>query len=127
MAVASAGSLASTESKILLPTDTPDELGFWIMLYNPVLPIDKSTYQLKLEGLIDKPLEMSLDQLTTWNGFRFGELMEDVKPSPRVKAVRFDSTDSLFEYMSMEEMQDPKIMHGVGQGNALKKWSIPFA
>ncbi len=135
MAVASAGSLASTESRILLPTDTPDELGFRIMWYNPVLPIDKSTYQLKLEGLIDKPLEMSLDQLraypqqeqssrlkcvqcwssrTTWNGFRFGELMEDVKPSPKVKAVRFDSSDGWFEYMSMEEMQDPKVMLCLG-------------
>ena len=40
--------------------------------------------------------------------------MEDVKPSPKVKAVRFDSSDGWFEYMSMEEMQDPRVMLCLG-------------
>ena len=89
------------ESKILLPTDTPDEYGFRIMWYNPVPPIDQANYRLKVSGLVEKPLELSMDELralpqvsqnsrmkcvqcwssrATWGGFRFEPFLDRVKP-----------------------------------------------
>lgn len=116
---------------MLLPTDTPDEFGFRIMWYNPVPAIDKSSYRLQVEGLVERPREFALNELqaypqetqstrlkcvqcwsarTTWGGFRFGELLEDVKPQPAAKAVRIDCWDRWYEYMSLEEMAESGVM-----------------
>src|SRR5690242_13836133 len=87
---------ADEKSKLLLPTDTADELGFRLMWYNPVPPIDPSAYRLAVRGLVEKPQSLSVDELrrmpretqntrmkcvqcwssrTTWGGFRFGHLL----------------------------------------------------
>lgn len=130
---AAAGEAAAdpNESKILLPTDTPDEYGFRIMWYNPVPPIDKSTYRLKVTGLVEKPLELSVDELrelpqvsqnsrmkcvqcwssrTTWGGFRFQPFLDRVKPKKEARAIRLDCADKWYEYMSMEEMLSPRVL-----------------
>jgi methionine sulfoxide reductase catalytic subunit len=119
------------ESKILLPTDTPDRYGFRIMWYNPVAPIDKPNYRLKVNGLVEKPLELSMDELrelpqvsqnsrmkcvqcwssrATWGGFRFEPFLDRVKPKKTARAVRFDCADKWYEYMSMEEMLSPRVL-----------------
>jgi methionine sulfoxide reductase catalytic subunit len=130
---AAAGEAAASpdESKILLPTDTPDEYGFRIMWYNPVAPIDKATYRLKVGGLVEKPLELSVDELrelpqvsqnsrmkcvqcwssrTTWGGFRFEPFLDRVKPKEEARAIRIDCADKWYEYMSMEEMLSPRVL-----------------
>lgn len=125
------GARAASEGRILLPTDTPDELGFRIMWYNPVPPIDKNTYRLEIGGLVEKPQRLDLDRLlsyprveqstrlkcvqcwsarTTWGGFRFDELLEDVKPLAKAKSVRIDCADKWYEYMSLDEMAEPGVM-----------------
>src|SRR5262249_10292674 len=102
---------ADRKGKLLLPTDEPDEFGFRLMWYNPVLPLDAAGYQLKIHGLIEKPRAFSLAQLrslpqetqnarmkcvqcwsarTTWGGFRFGHLVEAVKPLRSARAVKID-------------------------------------
>ena len=117
--------------RMLLPTDTPDELGFRIMWYNPLPPIDKASYRLEVGGMVDKPQRFSLDRLraypraeqssrlkcvqcwssrTTWAGFRFNQLVEEVKPRAGATAVRIDCADKWFEYMSLEEMAEPGVM-----------------
>src|SRR5450631_1426591 len=95
-AAASAAALqADTKSKLLLPSDDPDEHGFRLMWYNPVAPIDQSTYKLMVSGLIEKPQSIPLAALrklhqetqssrmkcvqcwssrTSWAGFRAGSL-----------------------------------------------------
>lgn len=119
------------ESKILLPTDTPDEYGFRIMWYNPVPPIDKASYRLKVSGLVERPLELSLDELralpqvsqnsrmkcvqcwssrTTWGGFRFQPFLDLVKPKKEARAIRLDCADKWYEYMSMEEMLSARVL-----------------
>ncbi len=121
----------ATARRVLLPTDTPDELGFRIMWYNPVPPIDKESYRLAVGGLVESPAELTVTQLrtfptveqssrlkcvqcwsarTTWGGFRFGELVERVKPSAAATAVRIDCADKWYEYMSLEEMAEPNVM-----------------
>ena len=51
---------------MLLPTDTPDELGFRIMWYNPVPPIDKESYRLEVGGMVEKPLVLAVSDLRAY-------------------------------------------------------------
>ncbi len=131
---AAAGGTATASAqraRLLLPTDTPDELGFRIMWYNPVPPIDQRTYRLEVGGLVERPVRYSLEELkgfptveqssrlkcvqcwsarTTWGGFRFGELLERVNPLAKASAVRIDCADKWYEYMSLEEMTAAGVM-----------------
>ena len=119
------------EPKLLLPSDTPDENGFRIMWYNPVPPIDQKTYRLKISGLVEKPVEMTIDELrsfpqetqssrlkcvqcwsarATWGGFRFQHLLDLVKPSETARAIRIDSADKWYDHMSLQEMLSPRTL-----------------
>ena len=130
-AVAAGRAGAASDGRVLLPTDTPDELGFRVMWYNPVPPIDKGSYRLEVGGLVERRLRLGLDGLraypkveqstrmkcvqcwsarTTWGGFRFGELVEDAKPLRGATAVRIDCADKWYEYMSLAEMAEPGVM-----------------
>ncbi len=130
-AAAASASSAAADDKILMPTDDPDRYGFRIMWYNPPTPIDKANYRLQVVGLVDRPQRISLDRLNsytqveqnsrmkcvqcwsgraTWGGFRFAEFLEDVKPLASAKAVRFDCHDKWYEYMSLEEMANPRVL-----------------
>ncbi len=130
-AASGAGVRGADRSRMLLPTDTPDELGFRVMWYNPVAPIDKATYKLEIGGMVERPQELTVEHLqqfpqeeqssrlkcvqcwsarTTWGGFRFPELAEQVKPLAGATAVRIDSADKWYEYMSLDEMNDPGVM-----------------
>ena len=131
LAAAAAASAARADDKVLLPTDDPDRYGFRIMWYSPPTPIDKAGYHLEVGGLVEKPQRISLARLNaytqveqnsrmkcvqcwsgraTWGGFRFSELIEDVKPSAKATAVRFDCHDKWYEYMSLEEMANPRVL-----------------
>src|SRR5260370_412015 len=101
------------------------------MWYNPVPPIDAARYQLKVGGLVEKPQSFSLAQLrsfpqesqnsrmkcvqcwssrTTWGGFRFGHLLENVKPLKTAKAVRVDCADKWYEYFTLEDLLSPRVL-----------------
>lgn len=118
-------------AKLLLPSDQPDELGFRLMWYNPVPPIDLATYRLKISGLVEKPITLTLSELhkfpfekqssrmkcvqcwsarTGWGGFRFGHLLELAKPKNAAKAVRFDCADKWYEYFSLEDLAKPRVL-----------------
>jgi len=130
-AAAASAAVARGDEKILLPTDDPDRYGFRIMWYNPPTAIDKENYRLEIGGLVEKPQQLSIERLNgysqveqnsrmkcvqcwsgraTWGGFRFGDLLEDVKPSAKAKAIRFDCHDKWYEYMSLEEMSSPRVL-----------------
>src|SRR6266852_1949034 len=144
IALASATAVAAGDekSKLLLPSDKPDEYGFRLMWYNPVPPIDQRTYQLKISGLVDKPLALPLDQLrqfpretqnsrmkcvqcwsgrATWGGFRFGHLVEMAKPKKSAKAVRIECADKWYEYFALQDLLSPRVMF------ALEMASKPLA
>jgi len=124
-AAAAATKLRATDEtrKLLLPSDEPDEFGFRLMWYNPVAPIDAAQYQLTIHGLVEKPQSFSLAQLrrlpqeaqntrmkcvqcwssrAVWGGFRFGHLLESVKPLRTAKAVRLD--------FSVEDLLKPRVL-----------------
>jgi DMSO/TMAO reductase YedYZ molybdopterin-dependent catalytic subunit len=128
---APAVALADTNQKLLLPSDQPDEYGFRLMWYNPVPPIDQARWRLEVKGLVDKPRSVTLSELralphveqnsrmkcvqcwsarATWGGFRFFSLVDLVKPQQRAKAIRIDCADKWYEYMSLEEMANPRVL-----------------
>lgn len=119
------------QPKLLLPSDEPDELGFRLMWYNPVAPLNSAAYQLRIHGMVEKPQALSLAQLrgfpqesqntrlkcvqcwssrTMWGGFRFGHLIEAAKPLRGAKAVRFDCADKWYEYFSIEDLLKPRVL-----------------
>ncbi|MBI1897338.1 MAG: molybdopterin-dependent oxidoreductase [Acidobacteria bacterium] len=120
-----------TRPKLLLPTDQPDEFKLRIMWYNPVPPIDRSRWRLQVGGLVDKPQSFSLEQLrklphetqncrmkcvqcwsarAVWGGFRFGHLLETVKPLGKARALRIDCADKWYEYMSIADMLSARVL-----------------
>lgn len=130
-ATASAAYGADTKPKLLLPSDQPDEFHLKLMWYNPVPPIDQQTWRLCLTGLVEKPLQLPLSQLrafpqetqsarmkcvqcwsarASWSGFRFGQLLELAKPRRSAKAVRIDCADKWYEYLTIEDLLNPRVM-----------------
>lgn len=134
-ALPSARAAEPAKPKLLLPTDTPDEFHFKLMWYNPVPPLNRATWRLKIQGLVDKPASLAVADLqklpqqslnlrmkcvqcwssrTTWNGFRFGELAELVKPNRKAKAIRIDCADKWYEYFTLEELANPRLLFVLG-------------
>ena len=117
-------------SRLLLPSDQPVK-GFRIMWANPVPPIDQPAYRLKIGGLVARPQSLSVGQLRSlpqvtqsarmkcvqcwsaraeWGGFRFQELIEMAGPSKAVKVVRIDCADKWYEYLTMEDIVNPRVL-----------------
>jgi methionine sulfoxide reductase catalytic subunit len=128
---AAAPQLAGQQKRLLLPSDKPDQFNLRIMWYNPTPPIDPARWSLKIGGLVERPQPFTLAQMrrfpqvkqnsrmkcvqcwsarSNWGGFRFGEILELVKPQKSAKAVRIDCADKWYEYMSIEEMLSPRVL-----------------
>jgi DMSO/TMAO reductase YedYZ molybdopterin-dependent catalytic subunit len=138
--IASAAAAATLRggTKLLLPSDQADDYNFRLMWYNPVAPIDPTTYRLQVKGLVEKPLSFSIPDLcrlphdsqnarlrcvqgwsarTDWGGFRFGHLLEAAKPRKTAKVVRLECADKWYEYFTIEDLLRPRVlfamdMHG---------------
>ena len=129
--VASVAVSASGQSKLMLPTDKPDEFHLKTMWYNPVPPIDQAKWMLDIKGLVDRPQRLSVADLrklpqqqrsarmkcvqcwsgrNTWGGFLFAELLERAKPKGNARAIRIDCADKWYEYMTLEEMRSPAVL-----------------
>src|SRR5258708_27047518 len=108
MASAVAATLRGAETKLLLPSDKPDEYNFRLMGYSPVPPIDQKTYRLQVKGLVEKPATYSVVNLrrlphesqnsrmkcvqcwsprADWAGLRFVHLLEALKTKKTAHAV----------------------------------------
>ena len=130
-AAASQAALRAAETKVLLPSDQPDENGFRLKWYNPAPPIDQKTWRLNVTGLIENPSALSVADLrklphetqssrmkcvqcwsarTTWGGFRFHELLEMVKPKATARAVRFDCADKWYEYFNIKDLLSARVL-----------------
>ena len=144
LVAAAAGSAAihAAETRLLLPSDQPDEHGFRLMWYNPIPPIDQKTWRLKIGGLVERPVALPLGELrklsqesqssrmkcvqcwsgrATWGGFRFGHLLEMAKPKKSAKALRVDCADKWYEYFRVQDLLSPRVLF------ALEMASKPLA
>ena len=133
--------LRGADTKLLLPSDKPDEYNFRLMWYNPVPPIDQKTYRLQVRGLVDHSLSFSIAELrqlpresqnsrlkcvqcwsarADWGGFRFGHLLERVKPKKIARAVRVECADGWYEYFSIQDLLSPRVLFAMDmQGQPL--------
>lgn len=128
---AAAANADQPKSKLLLPSDQPDEFHLKLMWYNPVPPINQQTWRLQIKGLVEKPQPLPLAQLralpqqtqssrmkcvqcwssrASWSGFRFQQLLDIVKPSKKAKAVRVDCADKWYEYFTIEDLLNSHVM-----------------
>jgi DMSO/TMAO reductase YedYZ molybdopterin-dependent catalytic subunit len=141
LASATAATMYGGDTRLLLPSDKPDEYHFRLMWYNPVLPIDETAYRLRVGGLVDKPFSLAVAELrklpqevqssrmkcvqcwssrANWGGFRFGEILERAKPKKAAKAVRIDCADRWFEYFSIHDLLSPRVLFAMNmQGQPL--------
>jgi DMSO/TMAO reductase YedYZ molybdopterin-dependent catalytic subunit len=130
-ALLGAGAALQAQTKMLLPSDVPDALGFRQMWYTPVPPIDAGKWCLQIKGLVEKPAAFAASDLrklpqveqsarmkcvqcwsarASWGGFRFASLLDLVKPAGAAKAIRIDCHDKWYEYMSLAEMGNPRVL-----------------
>src|SRR5260370_4176916 len=131
MASAVAATLRGAETKLLLPSDKPDEYNFRLMWYSPVPAIDQKSYRLQVKGLVEKPATYSVVDLrrlphesqnsrmkcvqcwsarADWGGFRFGHLLDAVKPKKTAKAVRVECADKWYEYFATQDLLSPRVL-----------------
>jgi DMSO/TMAO reductase YedYZ molybdopterin-dependent catalytic subunit len=101
------------------------------MWFSPTHALDPKAYRLSVSGLVEKPLALTLDDLrslpnetqssrlkcvlcwssrTAWGGFRFGHLMELVKPVKGSTAIRIDCADKWYVHMSIKDMLSPRVL-----------------
>ena len=140
-AAAAAASGDQPKSKLLMPSDQPDEFHLKLMWYNPVPPINQQTWRLQLKGLLEKPQQIALPQLRSlpqskqssrmkcvqcwssraqWGGFGFQSLLDMAKPLKTAKAVRIDCADKWYEYFTLESLLKPNVMFVLDlEGNPL--------
>ena len=94
--------------------------------------IDGETYRLPITGLVEEPLELSLQQLreefepveqivtlacisnrvggslistTRWTGARLSEVLDRAKPLANAGFIRIDAADNFFEWVSLEQIR----------------------
>jgi methionine sulfoxide reductase catalytic subunit len=140
LAAATIAGLRAADTKLLLPSDQPDEHSFRLMWYNPVPPIDRKSWRLKIGGLVERPVAVSLEDLrklphenqssrmkcvqcwsarTTWGGFRFPHLLDLARPKSAAKAVRIDCADKWYEYFSIPDLLSPRVLLALDMAGAL--------
>ena len=126
-----------TSSRKLPPGQTPIErLLRWgidhpgIAAVNP--KIDLKTYMLEINGEVQKPIRLSWKQILNlprtqstsdfhcvegwsvqnckWEGTRFNQIVQLVKPEPRVKYVTFTCADGYTTALSLQELSGDDIL-----------------
>jgi DMSO/TMAO reductase YedYZ molybdopterin-dependent catalytic subunit len=113
----------------------PSPAGGWrIYNVNPPMPrFDRATWRLRIEGLVERPVELSYDELLAlpraeqssdfhcvtgwsvedvrWAGVRFGDLVAEAGPLPSAKAVAFVSAERPYvDTLTLEQALLPDAM-----------------
>jgi sulfoxide reductase catalytic subunit YedY len=100
---------------------------FYVRYYKAFPAPDPATWQLAVEGLVEAPLTLTLDQIqrqlayreqntrmkcvecwssrATWGGFDYASLAALVKPKAEATHLRFDCADNYWEVLPISELQ----------------------
>lgn len=116
---------------------TPVEDHYRIDIATRPPELDATDWRLVVDGLVENPVEWSLDELralpamsafitmscisnrvggslistTKWTGFPMSELLDRVQPSPEARALRITSADGFDEYVPIDlAREDDRIM-----------------
>ena len=108
-----------------------DRPGFFICSANPFMGVDANDWGLSISGMVANPTALAYEDLfgfkvisqvsrlkcvecwsatAQWEGFRFQELIDRVKPDPKAKYVYFQSADSYYESYTLEELLRPRVL-----------------
>ena len=108
-----------------------DRPGFFIRSANPFMGVDANDWGLSISGMVANPTALAYEDLfgfkvisqvsrlkcvecwsatAQWEGFRFQELIDRVKPDPKAKYVYFQSADSYYESYTLEELLRPRVL-----------------
>ncbi len=101
--------------------------GFYVRYYQPFPAPDPAAWQLVVEGLVDAPARLTLEQVlkeldhkeqntrmkcvecwssrAVWGGFTYGALAALVRPRPDATHLRFDCADGYWEVLPVSELQ----------------------
>jgi len=100
---------------------------FYVRYYKLFPAPDPATWQLSIEGLVESPIKLTLEQIrrelqyreqntrlkcvecwssrATWGGFAYASLAALVKPKPDATHLRFDCADDYWEVLPISELQ----------------------
>lgn len=102
-----------------------------VRYFRPYIPIDHDRWRLTVEGLVEAPQSLSLEDLLAlpqveqntrmkcvecwsaradWAGFTYVTLAELVRPLPEAAWVYFECADGYYESLSIEELSQPRVL-----------------
>ncbi len=105
--------------------------GFYIRSGIPFEGVDMNAWRLKVGGLVASPENFAYEDLfgfkrveqmsrlkcvecwsakALWEGFRFQEIIDRVKPDPKARYVYFQSVDTYYESYRIDELLRPRVM-----------------
>jgi sulfoxide reductase catalytic subunit YedY len=115
---------AAVPGTILANENVPE---FYVRYYKPFPAPDPAAWQLVIEGLVDAPMTLTLDQIqreleykeqdtrmkcvecwssrATWGGFTYASLAALVKPKLDATHLRFECADNYWEVLPVSELQ----------------------
>ena len=119
----------------LSPVGIPIVGGGWrIFTVNPPMPVfDPARWRLRIEGLVERPVELTYDELLAlprarqvsdfhcvtgwsvenarWAGVRFDDLLAQARPRPDAKAISFYSAEEPYvDSLTLEQARLPDAM-----------------
>jgi sulfoxide reductase catalytic subunit YedY len=117
---------------ILTNENSPAIKPHWnVRFIRPFEALDRDRWRLKIEGLVERPLELGLAEIQAlpsivqnsrlvcvegwssraeWVGFTFQTLVDLVKPKPEAQWVYFECADGYYEVLSLAELLQPRVL-----------------
>ncbi len=123
---------ATPSRPILTSENSPASKPHWnVRFIRPFEALDGDQWRLVVEGLVERPLELSLAEIQAlpsitqnsrmvcvegwssraeWEGFTFQTLADLVKPKPEAQWVYFACGDGYYEVLSIAELLQPRVL-----------------
>lgn len=132
------GSPAGTATPQILRNENVP--GFNVRYYKPFPAPDPAQWRLSVEGMVNNPQNLSLDQVqrlpsvidlrrmkcvecwsarAKWEGFTLDALMELVDPEPQATWLHFYCADDYYESLSLEELSGEGVLFAYGMNDEL--------
>ncbi len=122
----------ATSGKVLGNENRPAIKPDWnVRYFQSYRPVDRDDWRLTVEGLVEAPQSLSLDDIldlprveqdtrmkcvecwsarAMWAGFTYETLAECVEPSSEAAWVTFECADGYYESLSIAELSQPRVI-----------------
>jgi DMSO/TMAO reductase YedYZ molybdopterin-dependent catalytic subunit len=130
-------SAATATPQILRNENLP---GFNVRFYNPFPAPDPNQWRLTVEGLVERPQNLSLDDVqrlvsvtdirrmkcvecwsarAKWEGFDLDSLVELAEPEPDARWLHFFCADGYYESLSLDELSEDEVLFAYAMNDEL--------